>query len=434
MATVYIHMGMPKTGTTALQYFLWDNGEALEKCGIVFPHLPYRYNNVGYYRNAHFLVAPGRKANGAEDYSVYGGDYEAGLGELQRLAQQYDKIVLSDEGMWRLSWNRRDFWEKVRADMNSRGLELKIIVYLRRQDLWVQGYWAQKVRESMAAGFDQFFAGIKDKKFLFDYYAYMCRLAEALGKDALVIRVYEREQFEGPEHNLHSDFLQIFGLTLADGFVLKKELYNIRFDNSYLELRRLLNSAGGADAARLVINNSIKQVQIDNPEADNQRFTYFDPQQQREFLAAYEKSNRKLAQEFLGREDGVLFREKLEDLPKLAVSDRELLETTIRVYGGVIETLVEENQKLKQVIRRAEDADGPAGSVRVIEASGEELGELKEQVTTLFRESRKRDREIRELKEQNRELKERLKEVRENVVLYRLKRKARHLLGKENEQ
>ena len=90
-------------------------------------------------------------------------------------------------------------------------------------------------------------------------------------------------------------------------------------------------------------------------------------------MANYEESNRKLAHEYLGRQDGVLFQEGFEELPKFAVDDQELLRAAIRVYGGMVGHLMREN----------------------------------------------------------RELKEKLKEVRENVVLYRLKRKTRHLLGKD---
>lgn len=33
MATVYLHIGLPKTGTTVLQYFLYNNADILSQIG-----------------------------------------------------------------------------------------------------------------------------------------------------------------------------------------------------------------------------------------------------------------------------------------------------------------------------------------------------------------------------------------------------------------
>src|SRR5699024_12805516 len=39
MTTVYLHIGAHKTGTTALQYFLWNNRKRLRKEGYLYPKL-----------------------------------------------------------------------------------------------------------------------------------------------------------------------------------------------------------------------------------------------------------------------------------------------------------------------------------------------------------------------------------------------------------
>jgi hypothetical protein len=64
MTTLYLHIGMPKTGTTAIQNFLTDNAEALKKYGICYPDLGFRYPSIGIPRNAHFLIAPYIDENG----------------------------------------------------------------------------------------------------------------------------------------------------------------------------------------------------------------------------------------------------------------------------------------------------------------------------------------------------------------------------------
>ena len=43
MPTLYLHIGTPKTGTTALQNFLPANEEVLEQHGICYPDFGFRY-------------------------------------------------------------------------------------------------------------------------------------------------------------------------------------------------------------------------------------------------------------------------------------------------------------------------------------------------------------------------------------------------------
>ena len=47
MPTLYLHIGTPKTGTTALQNFLPANEEVLEQHGICYPDFGFRYTGLG---------------------------------------------------------------------------------------------------------------------------------------------------------------------------------------------------------------------------------------------------------------------------------------------------------------------------------------------------------------------------------------------------
>lgn len=54
MPTLYLHIGTPKTGTTALQNFLPANEEVLEQHGICYPDFGFRYTGLGVHRNVIF--------------------------------------------------------------------------------------------------------------------------------------------------------------------------------------------------------------------------------------------------------------------------------------------------------------------------------------------------------------------------------------------
>lgn len=420
MATVYVHMGMPKTGTTALQYFMWNNNEVLEKYGIHFPHMEYRYSKVGFYRNGHFLIEPKVNKLGKSVYRQPCDDYEPALDELQRLGETYDKIVLSDEGIYRLSWKRPDFWSRLKKDLEDRHLELKAIVYLRRQDLWLQGYWAQKIKEGEVSSFDEFLEDYTDKKQLFDYYAYMSHLAAVLGRDSLVIRIYEKEQFRGAEKNLYSDFLDIFGLTLSDEFEMDKEIRNERFDGAYLEFRRVLNAVPESVVGRKAFQDCIRLSQEEDVKVSEQKFSYFKPHRQKKFLDIYEASNQKVAREFFGREDGRLFYEELHELPEQVVHERELLDATIRVYGRVLDQLLRENKKLKNILQKKANIGTGENAVQSTGVSPDALkilrADMEEQIEALNQELQKFKKEVYQNQEE--------------AGWGRLKSKAKQLLGK----
>ncbi len=48
---LYLHIGMGKTGTTALQHFFWENRKALASRDICYP-------NLGVQSEAHHLLSP----------------------------------------------------------------------------------------------------------------------------------------------------------------------------------------------------------------------------------------------------------------------------------------------------------------------------------------------------------------------------------------
>ena len=64
---LYLHIGMPKTGTSSLQLFLMQNPEALAQNNCSYPMMPGRYPMVSPNRNAHFLVGKIMNADGSAD-------------------------------------------------------------------------------------------------------------------------------------------------------------------------------------------------------------------------------------------------------------------------------------------------------------------------------------------------------------------------------
>ena len=242
MKTVFLHIGLPKTGTTALQSFLRANEAALARSGICFPDLGFRYPNILANRNAHFLIASYDTAPHTASFTPQE-EYYTALDRLAALSEEYGKILLSDELIWRICNRHSDFLPTVKQDLASRGMELKVIVYLRRQDEFVQSRYRQRIKTGETFSFYEFLDTLRQNKYPLDFYDSLNKISDAIGRDNLIIRIYEKCQYEGFGHTLCSDFLTIFDLSVSDGFTESERTMNRSLSGTYLEIRRRFRRA-----------------------------------------------------------------------------------------------------------------------------------------------------------------------------------------------
>ena len=449
MATVYLHIGLPKTGSTTIQVFTCDNKKVFEKFGICYPLFDYRYEMVSFRRNGHFLFAPYIKEDGKPDRTRPAAEYEEGLNKLEEIGRQYDKILLTDEGLWWGSHTRKNFWEQLKEDMNRRGLDVRIIVYLRRQDSWIESHWAQNIRDGRTClPMHDYIGYMKDRGYPLDYYAYISKFAEIFGKDHLHIKILERGQFKGAEHTLQSDFLDIFGLSLSDGFRVKQDVYNAKFEGNYLEIKRLMNLVPELRSRKHIVFAGITKMDMQNPtKRDYSKYSFFAPEDRKAFREQFEESNRRLAVEFLGREDGILFYDPPKDLPELVLNEGELLRDSILLYGKIFDILQKQHEAAtEELFQKILDKRFQAIEEMKEEFKAEyqkSIQEMEKQFKTsqknLLKEFKTDQKnllkefkaELEKNSKETKELRSDLKELRENVLFYRLKRKIRHIKGSD---
>ena len=339
MKTLYLHIGTPKTGTTALQKFLWLNREVLLQHGLLFPDFGFRYRGVSRCRNGHFLVTTSyQDENGCRILEKEQEDYRNGLDQLKEAGKTCDRILLTDESIYNASRrSRTDFYETLKADLEEMHMELKVIVYLRRQDLFTQSHWAQKVKVGSCQNFHEYLDSSFMENYPLDYYEYISHLSSCLGRESLIIRPFESGQFRGEKQIIQSDFLSVFGLKLSDGFTLGQRSCNTRLDDDQLEIQQVINRFPS-------MKRTFKNPKINNVLWD----PYFRPAEQKQFMEKYCASNEALAREFLDRDDGQLFYDTIRRPSGYRTGEADLSRDIARVYGRAITELDRENRKLRK--------------------------------------------------------------------------------------
>lgn len=149
MKTLYLHIGTTKTATTSIQRFLEENKDVLQKYGYCFPDSLHVYPRANKRRNAHFLVAKVWDADGSRNQSKEKEYFEEGLQQIRTAFGTYDHVILTDESIWHaLSYSKKSLLQELKKEADEQKYQIKVIVYLRRQDGLLISRWNQEVKQN----------------------------------------------------------------------------------------------------------------------------------------------------------------------------------------------------------------------------------------------------------------------------------------------
>jgi hypothetical protein len=315
MTTVYFHIGTPKTGTTSIQKFLFDNREKLLEKRYLYPltgiQPRHRFsgNTAGHYNHHNLFWALTKDQN--KVYDPNAGGWEDLQREINSVQPEY--VIISAEGFFRKKGFNSNQLSLVR-DYLSR-YETRIIVYLRRQDDWLQSLYGQQVKSHGYGGdIDQI---IVEEKGSLDYYNMLEPWKNLFGKENIVVKIYEEERLND---GLNYGFLKSIGVNVDDTRrdFQNSEPHNISPSIKSIKIMRVLNKVLGDQMSNyhrklkklyfkyLVPDTLISRFISNLPESliSNELLSI---EERVNIMKEFEESNRKVAQEYLGREDGTLF-------------------------------------------------------------------------------------------------------------------------------
>ncbi len=127
--TLFVHIGMGKTGSTAIQKHLKANAELLLDHGILYPNSYMAYGYVHYHLNAVFSFVPGEPKE--IDRAIF--DREVAMSGAH-------SIIISNEFFTTLGKQHRDEFNEYFS-----GYNIKIVVFIRHHVDWFISMYGQSL-------------------------------------------------------------------------------------------------------------------------------------------------------------------------------------------------------------------------------------------------------------------------------------------------
>lgn len=351
MKTLYIHIGTPKTSTTSIQNFCGLNREKLKEQGVLYPIMNYHYERKSVNRNGHFLIGT-IKENGTRNKEKEKQVFNSEMQYIVDCFKDYDTILISDESIWwATSTRRKGLWKDLKKHSEQHNYQIKVIVYLRRQDQFMMSRYNQKLKTDFIAStqsFDEYFADMNGRfKCVMDYRERIDNIAKSISKENVIVKRFDRNYFYNGD--LNQDFLHILGVKVDDSFQQLKETANTGISVQSGEIKRVLNRLKPITMAEnnklLKILNECEEVL---PESNT---SLMSTDEVKNFMEQFVDSNESIVDEYIG--DGKpLFDYTYKETTAWNYNDRNYNEELILFFANTIDSVYKENIQLKKELNK----------------------------------------------------------------------------------
>lgn len=305
--TLYLHIGLNKTGTSSIQTFFNANHRTLESLGVVYPrtglhdsaHYGFSKRFIGFPAAA--IVSP---ADGVED-------------EIKAAVAADHDVVISSEYLF-LAKKEQVF--EIKHFLDKIGVDAKIVVYLRRHDYWIDSVFNQAVK---AVSGDQswdidireyFIYSLGGNEFEIRYPKIVDRWAEVFGKSGIVVRPFEASQFY--QGDLVWDFCRLIHAGLP-AKLEEKGVASTRVNESVPDdilkiigaVRRLNMEPDQRNAIVSQLLTARKDNHAKTPVIDDGKPMRIPRHLRQHIVHFFQDDYEYIARAYLGYEDGKLFKE-----------------------------------------------------------------------------------------------------------------------------
>lgn len=349
MKTLFMHVGLPKTGSSAIQYFLAKNQKQLNRQGLLYPNFFGEVENTLKVKigsgNGHAIsrVFRGAKTGtkGQNLSSVF-----TNISKTLKRAGEND-VLISSEGLYKIESEK--VVNRLKQIAKNQNFEIKIIIYLRRQDLALASIHNQKVKrhyhtESLESWAIEYYQNEERLHF----FELLNRLSLQFGRENVIPKIFEKEQMVN--NDLIHDFLSILGIEFSEKFNLESGLKNPSLSSKSVNLMRDLNNLNPTktfsnrfmDIEQLIQKNigSLKEKESLSYELSMEVLQYF------------EEQNTQVAKNYFGREDGKLFYSSPQE-NKITEDNKNLtVEELSFIFGGLFLSMDRSIKNLEKKVEK----------------------------------------------------------------------------------
>ena len=265
----------------------------------------------------------------------------------------------------------------------------------------------------------------------------------------------------------------------TDDFKITEEEANRSLTGNSQEILRIINTILPDDVGtRVLVRESAQDCENYKDPQDN--FVMFSEEEFNEFMGRYEKWNKALAKDYLDQ-DEPLFDMKRKEGERWTPDNRFMYEDIVRFFGGVVirqqrhienlerdittlkdsrleavegladvdidqnvknilqslsEQIINQQKDIQRALENSEKIDAVRDKNQEVKVQsltvGNELIDLRQDYDALQKETKKDSKAIRqESKERDKELKAMIRELEQTSLWFRLRRKWRHITGKD---
>ena len=303
--TLWIHVGQPKTGSTALQSFCGLNRDLLSERGLSYPAMPEELRAANLHKNGLFLASGLTGTNQPDPTPRQSALMQRCLDIIAREFETHDSVLVSEETVWTTVAFETSFcWDVLAAHAREHHYTIKVIVYLRRQDLFTASRYQQKTRSGMLA--QRWETWLVNQMPACDYHAVLRRFARIVGAGNIVVRVYDRTLLEKDGGSIFTDFLNALGTSSDGDFQHPTRTKEKRTSCNFTACMYALNASPFRKGSYL--SNYFRMACELTEERRGQvpDMQMFSPSEARTFMEQFKEGNDAIARDYLHR-DGPLF-------------------------------------------------------------------------------------------------------------------------------
>lgn len=328
-----IHVGGPKTGTTAIQRYMYRSREAYARQGIywveTYPglkspdhpdswaHHVYSHKWGGWLNSSEFEVTPDEAWRALQEFIQTKG------GRHIISSERFTDILPGPIGDDVINFIKE----------MAGAARVKVIGYVRRQDDLIESFFRQQIKVGLLTGrdrpsIDAYMQNLPACAFFDETFS---RAADLLGKENVIVRIYDSDRLVGGDSV--SDFLYACDLPALGSVERLVEPINPSLNtltSKLLSDPRIVNGFAGQIGSARFIRDFFNQ---DHFSRLNKR-VLFDSNMRREIMDSFAAGNDHLANMFLSADDTDVLAFHA-DTSKVAISDDELILT----YGELAKLL-----------------------------------------------------------------------------------------------